>query len=133
MNLSSETKHYQETLSFWAGCKISLDDDFDLFCQNDFDFIEILMLFEKEFLLNLLDSAKARCDFEKVEEFISWAVSQPSIEQSFVFSFYNRPKVLPLSEVDDQGRDFHVRSKIESNHEFLDELTSQKNQFYGTR
>lgn len=94
MKLLLETKHYQETLSSWAGSKVSLDDDFDIFCQSDFDFIEILMLFEREFLLNLLDSAKTRQDFEKVDEFISWVVSQPLIEQTFVFSLYDKPEVI---------------------------------------
>lgn len=96
MELKSETRGYQEILSLWAGYKVSLNDDLNLFCQSDFDFIEILMLFEKEFYLNLLDSTKVRQDFGKVEEFISWAVSQPSIDRSFIFPFYKRPEVLPL-------------------------------------
>ena len=95
---------YQETLSLWAGCKISLDDDFDLFCESDFDFIEILMLFEKQFFLNLLDSTKVRQDFLKVNEFVSWATSRPYLEQSIVFSFYSKPDDLSFSEANDSLR-----------------------------
>ena len=74
------------------------------FCESDFDFVEILMLFEKEFKLNLLDSSKVGQDFRKIDEFISWAVSQPYIEQPFVFSFYFKPKILPISELSGQER-----------------------------
>lgn len=97
----SETNQYHEILSSWTGYNISLNDDFDLFCESEFDFIEILMLFERVFYLKLLDSEKVRQDFGKVEEFISWAASQPAIDHSFIFSFYKRPEVLPLQEIDD--------------------------------
>lgn len=94
MKLLLETIQYQEVLSVWAGCKTGLYDDFDMFCDSDFDFIEILMLFEKEFLVNLLDTEKVRQDFKKVHEFISWAVSQPNLEESYTFSFSYEPKSL---------------------------------------
>ena len=110
MNLLTEKKQYQETFSLWAGCEVDIDDSFDLFCESDFDFIEILMLFEKDFFLNLLDSSKNRQDFGKIHEFLSWAVSQPSIEQSFVFSFHDKLAVLPFSEVDDEERDLQLQT-----------------------
>lgn len=91
MKLLPETIQYQEVLSDWAGCKAGLYDDFDVFCDSDVDFIEILMLFEKEFLLNLLDTEKVRQDFTKVHEFISWAGSQPSLNESCAFSIFIKP------------------------------------------
>lgn len=78
MKLLPQIIQYQEIFSLWAGCKIGLQDDFDLFCESDFDFIEILMLFEQEFSVNLLDSAKFRQDFDKVHEFFSWVTVQPT-------------------------------------------------------
>ena len=102
MKLLPDKTQYQEILSLWAGHTVKFDDDFNLVCESDFDFIEILMLFEKEFFLNLLDSEEVRHNFGKVDDFISWAVSQPYIEQSFVYSLGDNPKVLHFSEVNDQ-------------------------------
>ena len=86
MELSSKTVQYQEIISVWAGCEVGLYDDFEIFCQSDFDFLEILMLLEKKFLVNLLDTTKVRQDFGRVYEFISWAISRPKIKKSFIFS-----------------------------------------------
>ena len=102
--------NYQKTLTIWAGCNVELYDDFDLICQSDFDFIEILMLFEKEYFLDLLDTTKVRQDFNKVDDFISWAVSQPHIEKNFVFSLSYKPKILSIPELSDQERALQLQA-----------------------
>lgn len=86
MKLLPNTINYQEAFSTWAGCKAGQYDDFDVFCDSDFDFIEILMLFEKEFSVNLLETSKVRQDFTKVHEFISWAGAQPPLVEASAFS-----------------------------------------------
>lgn len=91
-----QTIIYQETLSLWAGCKAGLYDDFDVFCDNDYDFLEILILFEKEFSLNLLDTTKIRQDFSRVLDFFCWISSRPVVERSSTFLYSHKPEVIPI-------------------------------------
>lgn len=69
---------YLERLSQWYGNKISIMEDFDLICQCEVDFIEILLLGEQEFGINLLENTQEREDFEKIRDFINWAATKPS-------------------------------------------------------
>ncbi len=74
---------YEEKLSIWLGYPVRIEDDLDSICQCDIDFIEILMLFENAFLINLVESDKTRQDFTTVKEFIDWVESRPKMSQSF--------------------------------------------------
>ncbi len=112
MKLLPQIIQYQEIFSLWAGCKIDLQDDFELFCESEFDFIEILMLFEQEFSVNLLDSAKVRKDFDKVHEFLSWVTVQPEMEQPFSFLFSFKFKALSIPKFVDRGGICIFRPKI---------------------
>ena len=71
-------------MSAWAGYKVNLKDDFDTLVQCEFDFIEILLLFEKHFALDLLDTRKVRQNFSTIKEFVTWAL-QHSAEESIQY------------------------------------------------
>lgn len=104
MKLATKIKKGRELLSSWAGCNVVPNDDFDTFCDCDYDYIEILMLFEKEFGVNLLDGPELRHDFLKVDDFIQWVISKPSSEEfSSGFRFFETeiiclPKFLDYEE-----------------------------------
>ncbi|GHA28661.1 hypothetical protein GCM10007103_07910 [Salinimicrobium marinum] len=46
------TNKHLKCLSAWAGFKITLNEDFETIVTSDFDFIELLLLFEKQFALD---------------------------------------------------------------------------------
>ena len=71
------TSNYLAHLTKWFGYKISPSEDFDVICQSEWDFLEILLLIEKKFSVNMLDNTKSREDFSTVKEFISWASTNP--------------------------------------------------------
>ena len=74
---------YEKKLSLWSGYPVKIEDDLDSICQCDVDFIEILMLLENAFLINLVESDKPRQDFTTIKEFIDWIESRPKMTPSF--------------------------------------------------
>lgn len=74
------THKHLKCLSAWAGIKVHLNDDFEIFIQSDVDFIELLLLFEKHFALDLLETDKTQEDFSTIKEFVSWALEQTTKE-----------------------------------------------------
>ena len=89
-----ENNKYEQTLSAWTGYRVTIMDDFDSLCGCDYDFIELLMVFEKEYRIDLLESEKERQDFKKVKDFVEWAVSRPLSEEP-----NNGFKFLPLTMI----------------------------------
>lgn len=69
---------YMESLSVWFGEKINIMEDFDVICQCELDFIEILLLGEHEFASNLLENSPEHKDFSKIKDFIEWAENRPA-------------------------------------------------------
>ncbi|MDT0690813.1 hypothetical protein RM549_13530 [Salegentibacter sp. F188] len=72
---------YEKILSHWFGARVTVIDDFETICKSDFDFIEILMILENSFLVNLLETEKVRQDFHTVRDFINWAESRPQLQK----------------------------------------------------
>lgn len=64
---------YLELLSIWFGYEVKIMEDFDVLCQCELDFIEILLLGEQEFAGNLLDNSQERKNFPKIKNFLRWA------------------------------------------------------------
>jgi hypothetical protein len=96
MNSFPELIQYQEVFSIWAGSKVKINEDFETYCECDFDFIEILLLFESRFSLNLLDSSVMREDFKNVHSFYIWLIAQPKAAESYrPFEIY-QPEIIPL-------------------------------------
>ncbi len=77
---SSFYDKYLHYLIIWAGFEINLMDDFVIICQSDVDFIEILLMGEKEFCLNLLENTKERQDFLTIKDFFDWAFNNPVLQ-----------------------------------------------------
>jgi len=80
MNSIVFTQKQLDCLSAWAGHKIKFNDNFESLVESEVDYIEILLLFEKHFALNLLETDKSREDFSTVEDFITWALKHPALE-----------------------------------------------------
>lgn len=74
------TNKHLTCLSAWAGFQVNLNDDFDILVQNEFDFIEILLLFEKHFSLDLLETDKVWQEFSSIQDFVSWAMDHSQQE-----------------------------------------------------
>ena len=53
-------------------------EDFDVICTSEIDFIDLLLLCEKKFSVNMLDNNKSKDDFSTIKEFIDWAASNPA-------------------------------------------------------
>ncbi|UJH91955.1 hypothetical protein LZ575_04785 [Antarcticibacterium sp. 1MA-6-2] len=67
------TRRYLELLSQWFGDTLDLIDDFDTVCLCELDFIEMMLIGELKFSINLLESPVNRTDFVKIIDFINWA------------------------------------------------------------
>ncbi|MDT0690942.1 hypothetical protein RM549_14185 [Salegentibacter sp. F188] len=74
------TGNHLDCLSAWAGFEINLKEKFNVLVESDVDFIELLLLFEKYFQLDLLETDKDRQDFSTIEEFVKWALEHPAQE-----------------------------------------------------
>lgn len=68
---------YLESLQKWSGYNLDFMEDFDVICKSEIDFIDLLLLYEKKFSLNMLDNDKSKEDFNTIQEFIGWASSNP--------------------------------------------------------
>lgn len=84
MNTTPTMYQCIDTLSSWAANRVKLSDEFEAFCDCDFDFIEILILLENRSSLNLLDSTVVRRDFKTVNDFITWVISQPFVAENYI-------------------------------------------------
>lgn len=80
MNITQFYSNYLDCLNTWAGFEISLMEDFNEICHCEVDFIEILLVFEQTFSLNLLDNNRSRFDFATVHEFIGWAATSSRVK-----------------------------------------------------
>jgi len=69
---------YLESLNKWCGYKLNFMEDFDVICTSEIDFIDLLLLCEKKFSVNMLDNNKSKDDFSTIKEFIDWAASNPA-------------------------------------------------------
>ena len=69
---------YLESLNNWCGYKLNFMEDFDVICTSEIDFIDLLLLCEKKFSVNMLDNNKSKDDFSTIKEFIDWAASNPA-------------------------------------------------------
>jgi|GEM_PF-2647162 hypothetical protein len=99
MNSFPELIQYQEVFSIWAGSKVKTNEDFESYCDCDFDFIEILLLFESRFSLNLLESTVVRHDFQTVSNFLVWLTRQPGAAGSYIPFQTHEPEIWHVSEV----------------------------------
>lgn len=77
MIISNFHDQYLQCLKNWAGFELDPMEDFDSICQSDVDFIEILLIGEDKFYLNMLENTKGRKDFSTIKNFLSWAFSNP--------------------------------------------------------
>lgn len=75
--VENNLNQYLEQLKKWSGYKLNPMEDFDVICQSDLDFLELLVLCEKKFSVNMLDNSKSREDFSTINEFIGWASANP--------------------------------------------------------
>lgn len=71
------TNTFLESLNQWCGYKLDFMEDFDVICTSEIDFIDLLLLYEKKFSVNMLDNNKSKEDFTTIKEFIEWAASNP--------------------------------------------------------
>lgn len=94
MNNIKFTRKHLDCLSAWAGHKINFKDSFEDLIESDVDYIEILLLFEKHFALDLLETDKTRQNFSTVEEFVTWALEHPALEPLK----YSGPEDLPFAK-----------------------------------
>ena len=69
---------FLESLNKWCGYQLNFMEDFDEICTSEIDFIDLLLLYEKKFSVNMLDNDKSREDFNTIKEFIEWAASNPA-------------------------------------------------------
>lgn len=72
------TNSYLESLNKWCGYKLNFMEDFEVICPSEIDFIDLLLLYEKKFSVNMLDNNKSKEDFNTIKEFIEWAASNPA-------------------------------------------------------
>ena len=68
---------YLESLQKWSGYNLDFMEDFDVICKSEIDFIDLLLLYEKKFMVNMLDNDKSKDDFTTIKEFIGWASTNP--------------------------------------------------------
>ena len=96
MKIIPNLSQYIGTLAGWTRSTVRLNDDFDTYCDCDLDFIEILLVFENRFSLNLLESSAVREDFKKVHHFIMWVSAQPKASESYRPFEFHQPEIIPL-------------------------------------
>jgi hypothetical protein len=75
--LDININRYLEPLATWSGYELNVMEDFNVICQCDLDFLELLLLGEKEFSVNMLDNTRSREDFSTIKDFLIWAVTNP--------------------------------------------------------
>lgn len=75
--LTVNTNTYLDSLKKWCGYNVDFMEDFDVICQSEIDFIDLLLLYEKKFSVNMLDNDKSMEDFTTIKEFIGWASNNP--------------------------------------------------------
>ena len=75
--LTVNTNAYLDSLKKWCGYDLDFMEDFDVICQSEIDFIDLLLLYEKKFSVNMLDNDKSMEDFTTIKEFIGWASNNP--------------------------------------------------------
>lgn len=75
--LKVNTNTYLDSLTKWCGYNVDFMDDFDAICKSEIDFIDLLLLYEKKFSVNMLDNDKSMEDFTTIKEFIGWASANP--------------------------------------------------------
>ncbi|MGM0391275.1 MAG: hypothetical protein ACQEQB_05985 [Bacteroidota bacterium] len=80
MIVSNFYDKYLHCLINWTGFEVHPMEDFDIICQSDVDFIEILLMGEEEFCLNLLENTKERQDFSTIKDFFGWALTNPVLQ-----------------------------------------------------
>ncbi len=80
MQTKAFTQKHLDCLSAWAGHKVKIKDNFEALIESDVDYIELLLLFEKHFVLDLLETDKNRQDFSTIEEFVTWALAHPAVK-----------------------------------------------------
>ena len=73
MKNSNFFNNYLGAIEAWAGFEIHFLEDFEDICTCDLDYVELLLMGEKRFSLNLLDTENSRHDFKTVKDFITWA------------------------------------------------------------
>lgn len=88
------TGKHLDCLSAWAGYTINIKDSFELLIESNVDFIELLLLFEKHFALDLLETNKMQQDFSTIEEFVTWALEHPAQKQKQS----SKPEYLPFAK-----------------------------------
>lgn len=98
MKIIPNFPQYIETLAGWTRSTVRLNDDFDTYCDCDFDFIEILLLFENRFSLSLLESSAKREDFKKIHNFLVWVMAQPKAAESYRSFEFHQPEIIPISD-----------------------------------
>ncbi len=91
MATSNFYNSYLKRLSTWKGVQISEKEDFDMICDCQIDFIEILLIGENEFSINLLENTKTKEDFSTVGIFLEWAFSNSDIKTTvkYEINFYH--------------------------------------------
>lgn len=73
MTTSNFYNIFLKRLSIWKGVQISEHEDFDMICDCQIDYIEILLIGEHEFSINLLENTLTKDDFSTVGNFLKWA------------------------------------------------------------
>ena len=73
MKDSTFFNNYLKAIEAWAGFEIHFLEDFEDICTCDVDYIELLLMGEHKFSLNLLDTENTLQDFKTVRDFINWA------------------------------------------------------------
>lgn len=68
-------------LSAWFGYELNIMEDFNVICQCDLDFLELLLLSEKVFSVNMLDNTRSKEDFSTIKEFLAWAATNPPVSK----------------------------------------------------
>lgn len=79
--LAVNTNTFHESLKKWCGYNVGFMEDFDVICNSDIDFIDLLLLYEKKFSVNMLDNNKSKEDFTTIKEFINWASENPPVQK----------------------------------------------------
>lgn len=72
--------NYLRAIEAWAGFEIHFLEEFEDICTCDLDFVELLLMGENKFSLNLLDIESNRHDFKTVSDFINWAGEKPMLQ-----------------------------------------------------
>lgn len=97
MTTSILKNSYLKKLSTWKGFEISEMEDFDMICDSQIDFIEILLLGENEFSINLLENDMSKEDFSSVRDFLSWAFTNVDLKPANKDEFNSYHTFSPVS------------------------------------